>query len=231
MIFTWDNNRNNFLTIMKNTIHKLLALTLLTSATVQASYNVYIPTEAKLGGHLADGSIKFINNDGGNDGGTPVDPETPESPETPVEEQKEFLYSTSISTFNYGGSEFLFNDQALSGTPLLCGDLGTSCIVIGHQTGLVSIKYTGHNVNYANGFYHPDKITVKSSYLNTATDCSLSGTSTEPWATQSVGGVHFTMTYNCGTGKLPSPLSPPFSADRNQTTSLGFSIEFFKVIK
>ena len=125
----------------------------------------------------------------------------------------------------------MFNNQNLSGTPLSCGDLGTSCIVIGHQTGLVSIKYTGHNVNYANGFYHPDKITVKSSYLNTATDCSLSGTSTEPWATQTGGGVHFIMTYSCGSEKLPAPLAPPYTADIIPSTSLGFSIDFFKVTK
>jgi hypothetical protein len=199
-----------------------------------AGYVIHIPTEVKFGGSLPDGTINFVKpTDGGNNGGgeTPVEPEVPvepEKPETP-HEKKEFLYSTAINTLNYSGSEYLFNNQSLSGTPLSCGDLGISCVVIGHQTGLVNIKYTGHNVNYANGFYHPDKIIVKSSYLSTATDCSLSGTSTEPWATQTGGGVHFTMTYNCGSGKLPAPLAPPYTAERNPGTSLGFSIEFFKV--
>ena len=222
---------------MKNIFAKTLlasSLTLFTLSANAANYTYYLSTESGSGSFLEKGSISFVTKtavtpptDGSGEVETPVEPETPEYPK----EEREFLYSTAISTFNYSGSEYLFNNQELSGTPLSCGDLGISCVVIGHQTGLVSIKYTGYNVNYANGFYHPDEITVKSSYLNTATNCNLSGTSTEPWATQTGGGVHFTMTYNCGSGNLPAPLAPPYTKERNPGTSLGFSIDFFKVIK
>lgn len=57
----------------------ILAAALLTAFSAQAEFVYKLPLEAKLGGHLADGSISFTNKP------APVEPSEPETPVEPTE--------------------------------------------------------------------------------------------------------------------------------------------------
>lgn len=74
---------------MNNTIKGLFALTLLASATVQAAYVVYVPTEIKNGGSLPDGSINFVTKT-----------EEPTEPEVPQERFVEIDLIKKYKSFN-----------------------------------------------------------------------------------------------------------------------------------
>lgn len=214
---------------MNNTTKGLLALTLLASATVQAAYVIHIPTEAKLGGHLADGSILFKGNAGGNGGGeTPVEPEVPVEPEKPVDDIKTLLYTVSLGSGNNSGSTFSFSNPNLAGSPLSCGDMTTNCITINSTTGTVTYRYMGHTPHFENTFYHPDAIVLKSGYFNTSSDCNLTSKSVGTW---SGDGTNVSLIYSCGAGSIHPPIQPPYTADVNPLTDVKMTIAFFKVEK
>ncbi|WP_162714364.1 hypothetical protein [Pseudomonas putida] len=221
---------------MNNIIKGLFTLTLLASATAQAGFVVYIPTEVKLGGSLPDGSINFIKpTDGsGSDNGseTPVEPELPTEPETPVEpeEKREFLYSTALNHYRSSDTSFLFSNTTFAGTPFLCGEITSNCVMANIPDGTVVFKYVGHNPNYGSSFYIPDLIVLKTSYYNSSVDCKFAGTTSSPWDVNNLGGVKHSITYNCGAGNLPPVLQPPYTADKNPGTSFGFSADFYKIV-
>ncbi|WP_156089070.1 hypothetical protein [Pseudomonas sp. MB-090624] len=63
----------------------ILAAALLTTFTAQAEFVYKLPLEAKLGGHLADGSISFTNKPAPVEPTLPVEPSEPETPVEPTE--------------------------------------------------------------------------------------------------------------------------------------------------
>lgn len=199
---------------MNNTIKGLFALTLLASATVQAAYVIHIPTEAKLGGHLADGSIIFKGNAGGNNGGgeTPIEPEVPVEPETPEEEPvkdiRELLYTVSLGIGYTLGSDTAYGSPNLNGSPLSCGDLGTNCFWINSATGNVIYRYMGHTTNFENTFYHPDAIVVRSGFF-TSSECNLTNKSIS--ILNGAGGSNMSLTYSCGAGSLYPTIKPTYT--------------------
>lgn len=197
-----------------------------------AAYVMHIPTEAKLGGHLADGSIIFKGNAGGGTGGVqpvdPVEPETPEEPEKPVEDTKTLLYTVSMGAGNNSTNTFSFSNPNLTGSPLSCGDMTTNCFFINAQAGTVVYRYLGLTPHFENTFYHPDAIVVKSGYFNTSSDCSLTSKSIGIW---DKAGTSLTLTYSCEAGSLHYPIQPPYTADRNPLTDVKMTVEFFKITK
>ncbi len=216
---------------MKNTITTIFALTLLASATVQASYVIYVPTEVKLGGSLPDGTISFVKpTDGGNNGGgeTPVEPEVPVEPEKPVEDTKTLLYTVSMGAGNNSTNTFSFSNPNLTGSPLSCGDMTTNCFFINAQAGTVVYRYLGLTPHFENTFHHPEAIVVKSGYFNTSSDCSLTSKSIGIW---DKAGTSLTLTYSCEAASLHYPIQPPYTADRNPLTDVKMTIAFFKVEK
>lgn len=105
---------------MNNTIKGLFALTLLASATVQAAYVVYVPTEIKNGGSLPDGSINFVTKTE-----EPTEPEVPQERFVEIDLIKKYKYFNSktwpntetrnTSSFNTIGGGFSY--QMYSGKP------------------------------------------------------------------------------------------------------------------
>ncbi|CEL31221.1 hypothetical protein [Pseudomonas fluorescens] len=113
---------------MNNTIKGIFALTLLASATAQAAYVIYVPTEAKLGGHLTDGSIVFTNKSQ-----EPTEPEVPQELFWDVEVTRKAKYYNS-TMFYY--KETLNN----SGFNIVAGGFDHS---VYNGVSIVKYKFTG----------------------------------------------------------------------------------------
>lgn len=92
---------------MKNTITKLLTLSLLASGIAHADYRIHINTEQSNGGPLPTGSISFVDKSsgGGNGNGptepsVPTEPTTPEEPTEPEAKPRSLVFSGSFQTFS-----------------------------------------------------------------------------------------------------------------------------------
>lgn len=152
---------------MNKLIKGIFTLTLLASATAQAAYVMYIPTEVKLGGSLPDGSIQFVS--------VAEEPTTPEEPQeriTEIDLIKKYKYFNSTSwplTETRNTSDFNtiaggFKYEMLSGKP---------SITYTFKAGKDSTGYLQTGSEFAS--FTPPSI-LKVAYPGGEADCSGSGT-------------------------------------------------------
>lgn len=206
----------------------LLALSLISCTTfANATYTLYLPAENDRGGPLEKGTIKFVTKTESNPTPPVVDvPEIPEeTPEEPTEPEvpgKDFLYKVALGSHSTTASSFLYPNQALTGSPLSCGDRNTgNCFVVGAGAGMVVMTYQGTDASYATNFPIGDLIVVKSGLFNTTTECNLNGNNSY-YTDTIVRNVQ--ISYKCPAGSLPLPTK----AESPATVNAQFSVSFYK---
>ncbi|MFV3378376.1 hypothetical protein ACNE9Y_30110 [Pseudomonas sp. NY11226] len=139
---------------MNNIIKGLFSLTLLASASAQAAYVMYIPTEVKLRGSLPDGTIQFVTPN--EEPTEPVEPEEPTEPTYRGSVTFSTIYKSTKTGSNfktillgYNARDYSSNNSELPNREAYPCDpaITSECVTVNdpYVKGAYSILYSGSN--------------------------------------------------------------------------------------